>query len=201
MAAERGNVPVASWNGPRTSQLTSWMAMKLSIRVEMISFTDRRAHSHAAIPTYRAPPTIPAATATTRWAGNGSESFEAGPGGEHAADEDLALEADVDPSSRERHDPAEGHQDERNGLRQGGGELGPAAEGAVPERACGGLRVAAGQGDDAVGDEEGEARRADGDAEAEQRRSRLATFLAQRDACRSPDGRCRRGRPGTVLTP
>ena len=47
---DRGNVLVGSWRGPRTSQLTSWIATKFKRRVEMISFTDRRAHSHAATP-------------------------------------------------------------------------------------------------------------------------------------------------------
>jgi len=64
---DRGKVPVGSCRGPRTSQLTSWMAMRFSMRVEMISLTPRLTQSTAAIPIQIVPPTIPARTASGRW--------------------------------------------------------------------------------------------------------------------------------------
>ncbi|MCZ7537495.1 MAG: hypothetical protein M5T61_17380 [Acidimicrobiia bacterium] len=64
---ERWNVPVDSWKGPRTSQFTIWIAIRFNKRVEMISLTERRAQSTAAIPAQSAPPATPARTARGRW--------------------------------------------------------------------------------------------------------------------------------------
>ena len=62
-----------SCSGPRTIQSSTWVAMKVSIRVETISFTPRLAQRTAAMPANSAPASMPARVATMRASAGGSD--------------------------------------------------------------------------------------------------------------------------------
>ena len=79
-----------------------------------------------------APPTMPARTASGRWMNHGRPVIEKpDEHGEHAADEQLALAADVEQSGAEGDGDGEAGEDQRRGLGERGRDGAQRADGAL----------------------------------------------------------------------